>query len=98
MYGLTLGSRSRQQALDTYRLAIFYGRLTGQSRQPDGGAVFLRMAWLFREAEETDKEQLALVEARKYYEEALMREPLPIRTHDGNFARVYHCGTISAHG
>ena len=71
------GSRSRQQALDTYRLAIFYGRLTGQVASRMAG-LFLRMAWLFREAEEADKEQLALVEARKYYEEALMREPLPI--------------------
>ena len=38
----------------------------------------MRMAWLFREAEDEVHEQLALVEARKHYEQALMRESLPI--------------------
>ncbi len=71
------GERSRRQALDTYRLAIFYAGLTGQPASRLG-ALFLRMAWLFREAGDEMHERPALLEARKHYEQALMREPLPI--------------------
>ena len=71
------GERSCQQALDTYRLALYFANLTGQIASRVAG-LFLRTAWLFRESGEADKEQVALTEARKYYEEALMKEPLPI--------------------
>ena len=71
------GERSRQQALDTYRLAVFYAQMTSQPASRLGG-LFLRMAWLFREGEDAAHEQLALAEARNHYEQALMREPMPI--------------------
>ncbi len=77
------GERSCQQALDTYRLALYYAQLTDQVASRMGG-LFLRMAWLFRESEQHEQEQLALVEARKYYEKALMKEPLPI----GNMSEI----------
>ena len=71
------GERTREQAIATYKLAIFYGELTNLLPSKLAG-IYLKLAWLYREAEQKEEEQLALLKAREYYEDALMKEPLPI--------------------
>ena len=77
------GRRTREQAIATYKLAIFYAEL---SSAPNSrlGALYLRLAWLYREGEEQEQEQLALDKARTYYEQALLKERLPI----GNMSQM----------
>lgn len=77
------GPRTREQAIATYKLAIFYAELSSalNSRL---GALYLRLAWLYREGEEQEQEQLALDKARTYYEQALLKERLPI----GNMSQM----------
>ena len=86
------GERTREQAIATYKLAIFYGELTKLLSSRLAG-IYLKLAWLYREAGQKEEEQLALLKAREDYEDALMREPLPI----GNmtqFALEYLVGVL----
>lgn len=71
------GERTREQAIATYKLAIFYSELTHALSSKLGG-LYLKLAWLYREEQQPEEEQLALIKAREYYEDALLREPLPI--------------------
>lgn len=70
------GVRTREQAVATYKLAVFYSQLLDAADSRLGG-LYLKMAWLYREAGETGQEQLALENAVRHYEQALLRERLP---------------------
>jgi uncharacterized protein (DUF2225 family) len=71
------GVRTHDQAIATYKLAIFYAEmmLTLSSRL---AGLWIKLAWLFRESEQTSQEQIALAKALAYYEKASLKEQLPI--------------------
>ncbi|MDU4961263.1 MAG: DUF2225 domain-containing protein [Sporomusaceae bacterium] len=71
------GVRSREQAIATYKLAIFYAEmmLTLSSRL---AGLWIKLAWLFREGGQAEEEQIALAKALSYYEKASLKEQLPI--------------------
>lgn len=77
------GTRTREQAIATYKLAIFYAELSS-AMNSRLGALYLRLAWLYREGEQPEQEQLALDKSRTYYEQALLKERLPI----GNMSQI----------
>ena len=71
------GERTRDQAIATYKLAIFFADMIAApaSRLAE---LYLRLAWLYREGENQEEEKTALLKACEYYEQALLRERLPI--------------------
>lgn len=71
------GTRTREQAYNTYRLAIFYGDMAGIQTSKLGG-LYLRLGWLYREGEQSEEEKAALVKAAEYYERAMTYERMPI--------------------
>ncbi len=71
------GNRTREQAIATYKLAIFYSEMLDSSASKLGG-LYLKLAWLYREAGYTEQEQAALSKAVEHYEQALFRERLPL--------------------
>lgn len=73
------GERTRAQAVATYKLAIFFADLIAApaSRLAE---LYLKLSWLYREGEELEEEQQAQAKACEYYEQALLRERLPIGT------------------
>lgn len=77
------GTRTREQAIATYKLAIFYNELLEVAASKIGG-LYLKLAWLYREGEQQESEQAALAKAVECYERALFRERLPL----GNMTEV----------
>ena len=77
------GIRKREQAIATYKLAIFYADMVN-SLKSRMGALYLRLAWLYRDGQQTAEEQAALEKAREYYEQAMLRERTPI----GNMSQI----------
>jgi uncharacterized protein (DUF2225 family) len=73
------GIRTREQAIATYKLAIFFAELVAEpaSRIAD---LQLKLAWLYREGEHEEEEKNSLTKACEHYEQALFRERLPIGT------------------
>jgi len=73
------GIRTRDQAVATYKLAIFFAELVAMpaSKLAD---LYLKLAWLYREGENEEEENSALTKACEQYEQALFRERLPIGT------------------
>ncbi|MEN6567988.1 MAG: DUF2225 domain-containing protein [Veillonellales bacterium] len=71
------GTRTREQAVDAYKLAIFYEELIEAAASKIGG-LYLRLAWVYREGQQGEEEQLALKKAVEFYDQALSRERLPI--------------------
>jgi uncharacterized protein (DUF2225 family) len=71
------GVRTREQAIATYKLAIFYAEMTLTLASRLAG-LWIKLAWLFRESEQTAEEQIALTKALTYYEKASLKEQLPI--------------------
>lgn len=71
------GTRSREQAILLFKLAIFYSELTSAKDSRLGG-LYLRLGWLYREAEDDKKEQIALLKAMEHYEAAITKESFPI--------------------
>ena len=71
------GTRSREQAILLFKLAIFYSDLIAAKDSRLGG-LYLRLAWLYREAEDTKKEISALEKALEHYENAMTKENFPI--------------------
>ncbi|WP_425059589.1 hypothetical protein SCACP_01800 [Sporomusa carbonis] len=71
------GERTREQAIATYKLALFFADLIAApaSRLAE---LYLKLGWLYREGQDTDEEKTSLIKAGEYYEQALMRERLPI--------------------
>ena len=71
------GNRTREQAIVSYQLAIFYnGMMTMPASKLAG--LYLRLAWLYREGGMVDEENKNLVKACEYYEQALSTERMPI--------------------
>ncbi|VBB05311.1 Hypothetical protein LUCI_0518 [Lucifera butyrica] len=71
------GSRTREQAIATYKLAIFFAEMM-HVQHSRLGSLYLKLAWLYREAEQTEEELKALDKARENYEQALLKEAFPI--------------------
>ncbi|CQR72765.1 hypothetical protein SOV_01480 [Sporomusa ovata DSM 2662] len=73
------GNRTREQAIATYKLAIFFAELitAPASKLAD---LYLKLSWLYREGEDEEDEKSALAIACEQYEQALSRERLPIGT------------------
>jgi uncharacterized protein (DUF2225 family) len=71
------GNRTREQAIVSYQLAIFYSGMIGASASKLAG-LYLRLAWLYREGGLPDEEQKTLIKACESYEHALSTERMPI--------------------
>lgn len=71
------GIRTREQAVNTYKLAIFYAEMTGIYASRIAG-LYLRLAWVYREGEQNDDEQVALTKAIEFYDKAMASERFPI--------------------
>jgi uncharacterized protein (DUF2225 family) len=71
------GTRSREQAIVSYLLAIFCADLTENTASRSAG-LYLRLGWLYREAGETEEEKTALLKAADYYEKTLAKENMPV--------------------
>jgi uncharacterized protein (DUF2225 family) len=71
------GKRTRQDAITTYKLGIFFAELAGTlpSRL---ASLYLKLAWLYREGGQTSEEAAMLDKARVYYEQAFLKEKTPI--------------------
>lgn len=71
------GVRTREQAIVSYKLAIFYGELLAVSKSKLG-ALHLRLAWLYREGQLVEEEGKEIANACSCYEEALSKERMPL--------------------
>jgi uncharacterized protein len=71
------GIRTREQAIATYKLAIFFAGLTKLKNSKLAG-LYLRLGWLYREGEQAEEEQLALAKAAELYDAAMAKERFPI--------------------
>jgi len=71
------GNRTRQQAIVSYQLAIFYSEMFGVAASKLA-ALYLRLGWLYREGGMTDDEHKTLAKACECYEKALSTERMPI--------------------
>jgi uncharacterized protein (DUF2225 family) len=71
------GIRTREQAINTYKLAIFYAEMTGIYASKIAG-LYLRLGWIYREGELKEEEQLALSKAIEFYDKAMASENFPI--------------------
>ncbi len=86
------GERTREQAIATYKLAMFFADMAGALNSRIAG-LYLKLAWLFREGGETGDELAALDKAREYYERSFLKEKMPI----GNMSELtleYLCGEL----
>ena len=71
------GDRTREQAIVSYQLAIFYGGMLAVPASKLAG-LYLRLGWLYREGEMVEEENKVLIKACELYEEALAKERMPI--------------------
>jgi uncharacterized protein (DUF2225 family) len=71
------GTRSREQAIVSYQLAILCVELAAGFASRSAG-LHLRLGWLYREAGRVEEEKAALLKAVDYYEKALAKESMPI--------------------
>lgn len=71
------GARDWEQAVATYKLAIFFAEMAGTLPSRLGG-LYLKLAWLYRESEKAEEEMVALDKARENYEGAFLRERMPV--------------------
>lgn len=71
------GIRSREQAILLFKLAIFESELIDAKNSRMAG-LYLRLAWLYREAEDQTMERMALEKALEHYEAASSKENFPI--------------------
>lgn len=71
------GTRTREQVIGAYKLAIFFAELIAA---PDSrmAELYLKLAWIYREGEDHEDEKATLALACEHYEQALLRERLPI--------------------
>ena len=86
------GERTREQAIVTYKLAMFFADLAGMLNSRMAG-LYLKLAWLYREGEQGTEELVALDKAREYYERSFLKEKMPI----GNMSELtleYLCGEL----
>ncbi|MGL5271118.1 MAG: DUF2225 domain-containing protein [Selenomonadaceae bacterium] len=71
--------RTRVEAVAAFKLAIFYADLLHESPGHIAG-LYLKMAWLFRESGDKQKENAALEQAANYYDKSLSTERYPLGT------------------
>jgi len=71
------GNRTREQAIMSYQLAIFYSGIVPMPASKLAG-LYLRLGWVYREGELVDDEHNVLVKARELYEKALEKERMPL--------------------
>ncbi len=69
--------RSREQAILLFKLAIFFSELISNKSSRIAG-LYLRLGWLYREAKDTQKENMALAKALEHYEITIAKEAFPI--------------------
>ncbi|MDR3564253.1 MAG: DUF2225 domain-containing protein [Negativicutes bacterium] len=86
------GVRTREQGIAVYKLALFFAEMAGllASRLAN---LYLKLAWLYREGEQKAEELAALDKARTYYEQAFLKERMPL----GNMSELtleYLCGEL----
>ena len=77
------GQRSRQDAIATYKLAIYFAEMAGTlaSRL---GSLYLKLAWLYREGGQSAEEIAMIERARENYEKAFLKEKTPL----GNMSQL----------
>lgn len=71
------GTRSREQAVVSYQLAIFCTELAALPASRSAG-LHLRLGWLYREAGQVEEEKITLLKAVDYYEKTLVKENMPV--------------------
>ena len=71
------GIRTWEQAVVTYKLAIFYSELTAAAASKMA-SLYIRLAWLYRENGQIDEEKKMLTKACESFDQALEREPMPL--------------------
>ncbi len=71
------GVRTCQDAIATFKLALFFAELA-HLQDSRIATLYLRLGWLYREAKQTADERLVLDKAREHYEQALLKERIPI--------------------
>lgn len=106
------GVRTREQAIVSYQLGIFYTEMLGLPASKLA-ALQLRLAWLYRESGQREEEQKLLTKACTSYDLALIKERMPIgnlseltvmyliadllwRTGDGEKAKLYLSRIVSS--
>ena len=77
------GVRSREQAILLYKLAIFNSDLI-EAKNSRLAGLYLRLAWLYREAADEAMEIMSLAKALEYYEKASFKESF----HIGNMNEI----------
>ena len=70
------GERTVEQAVATYKLALFYAEL-GDFVASKLAGLYLKLGWLYRETHQADEEKQALLKAREYYQKAMEKERAP---------------------
>jgi len=84
--------REVPDAVASFKLAIFYAQMLHQSYERQAG-LMLELAWVYRAADERDKEEQALRDAADLYDHSLMEERYPINGKTDNFV-IYLIGAI----
>lgn len=106
------GVRTREQAIMSYQLAVFYTEMLGLPVSKLA-ALQLRLGWLYRESGQSEAEKQVLTKACQSYDLALSKERMPIgnlselavmylvadllwRTGDGEKAKLYLSRVVSS--
>ncbi|HWR40864.1 MAG TPA: DUF2225 domain-containing protein [Patescibacteria group bacterium] len=70
------GDRNSDQAIATYKLALFYAEL-GDFAASKLAGLYLKLGWLYREIGHQEEEKQALNKAREYYQKSMEKERAP---------------------
>lgn len=84
--------RQVPDAVASFKLAIFYAELTGQSLAKRAG-LYLELGWIYRASEEKEREDEMLERAISLYDRSLMTERYPINGLSDN-AVIYLIGAL----
>ncbi|MCI7260185.1 MAG: DUF2225 domain-containing protein [Selenomonas sp.] len=84
--------RQVPDAVASFKLAIFYAELTGQSLAKRAG-LYLELGWIYRASEEKERESEMLERAISLYDRSLMTERYPINGLSDNTV-IYLIGAI----
>ncbi len=84
--------RQVPDAVASFKLAIFYAELTGQSLAKRAG-LYLELGWIYRASEEKEREDEMLERAISLYDRSLMTERYPINGLSDNTV-IYLIGAL----
>lgn len=84
--------RQVPDAVASFKLAIFYAELTGQSLAKRAG-LYLELGWIYRASEEKEREGEMLERAISLYDRSLMTERYPINGLSDNTV-IYLIGAL----